>query len=74
MISKLTDIEGHQQGETAKKTLNTLIDSANDDVNFLINQITSSIGEQVSKGSSSIYNLWLDFGKITCINTLMVCG
>jgi len=49
MISTLTDVEGKHQGETAMKTLNTLIDSANDDVKVLINQVASSISEQVNK-------------------------
>ena len=49
MISTLAGIEGCQQGEAARKTLNNLIDSADNDVKILINQLASSIGEQVNK-------------------------
>ncbi|XP_065899176.1 BAI1-associated protein 3-like isoform X2 [Dysidea avara] len=48
MISQLEAVEGKRQSEVARKTLDNLIDSADDDVKILINQLISSIGEQIS--------------------------
>ena len=55
MISQLEAVEGKRQSEVARKTLDNLIDSADDDVKILINQLISSIGEQVNEGSSYIF-------------------
>ena len=54
MISNLAAVEGKQQGEEALTTLINLINSADDDVKIRINQLISSIGEQVNEGSSYI--------------------
>ncbi|XP_065899174.1 BAI1-associated protein 3-like [Dysidea avara] len=48
MISNLAAVEGKQQGEEALTTLINLINSADDDVKIRINQLISSIGEQIS--------------------------
>ena len=57
VISELSQVEGDQQAMIARKTLESLIKSADDDVKFLLNQVASSIGEQVSryKKSNSSY-------------------
>ncbi|XP_065899170.1 BAI1-associated protein 3-like isoform X2 [Dysidea avara] len=49
VISELSQVEGDQQAMIARKTLESLIKSADDDVKFLLNQVASSIGEQMSR-------------------------
>ena len=47
LISKLAAVEGDQHALVARKTLGNLISSADDDVNSLLNQVASSVIEEV---------------------------
>lgn len=49
IISQLSQVEGDQQAMIARKTLESLLKSADDDVKFLLNQVASSVGERVSR-------------------------
>ena len=49
IISQLSQVEGDQQAVIARKTLESLLKSADDDVKFLLNQVASSVGERVSR-------------------------
>ena len=49
MISKLSVVEGDAQAANARRTLMTLINTANEDMKFLINNLLSSVGEQVGE-------------------------
>jgi len=47
LISRLAAVEGDQHAVVARKTLLNLISSANDDVNFLLRQVASSVTKEV---------------------------
>jgi len=49
IISQLSQVEGDRQAMIARKTLESLLKSADDDVKFLLNQVASSVGERVSE-------------------------
>ena len=51
MISKLAAVEGDAQAVNARNTLMTLINTANSDMQYLINNLLSSVGEQVSENT-----------------------
>lgn len=52
VISRLGQVEGDAPAIQARHTLMTLINTANEDMKFLINNLMSSVGEQVSKACS----------------------
>ena len=56
MLTRLAEVEGHKQAEIAKSTLTNLINRADDDVKQCINQVASSIGEQVNKNDSCVFS------------------
>jgi len=56
VISRLGQVEGDTHAINARHTLMTLINNANDDMKLLINNLMSSVGEQVSNlGISCVY-------------------
>ena len=47
LISRLAAVEGDQHAIVARKTLNNLISSADDDVTSLLNKVASSVIKEV---------------------------
>jgi len=47
LISRLAAVEGDEHAMVARKTLTNLISSADDDVSSLLNQVVSSVIEEV---------------------------
>ena len=58
LISRLAAVEGDQHAIVARKTLENLISSADEDVNSLLKQVASSVSEEVG------CTLQLDHSKI----------
>lgn len=52
MISRLSEVEGDEQGVTARQTLTNMIEAANYSVVVCFNEVVQSITDQVSNYSS----------------------
>lgn len=63
VISRVGAVEGDAQAVNARHSLMTLINTANEDMKFLINNLMSSVGEQVSEECS----LHLQLVCIPCV-------